>query len=58
MLGAIAASVLASSCADTDTALLLDSGLEVQQTECDFSFMLAPTADGVAELLARLGVRA
>lgn len=58
MLGAVAATVLASSCTDSDTALLLDSGLEIEETECDFTFMLVPTANGVAELLVRLGVGA
>jgi chemotaxis protein CheC len=58
MLGAVAATVLASSCVDTDTALLLDSGLDVEGTACDFTFMLVPTASGVADLLVRLGVGA
>ncbi|HTW42354.1 MAG TPA: chemotaxis protein CheC [Solirubrobacteraceae bacterium] len=56
MLGAIVASVLATTAEDTDTALLLDSELTVEGAECALSFMLAPGRDGVAEILARLGL--
>lgn len=57
MLGAIVQTVLALSAAETDIALLLDSDLRIEGEESSFSFMLVPTAAGVAELLTRLGLR-
>ena len=57
MLGAIVETVLAASAAETDIALLLDSDLRIEGEESSFTFMLVPTAAGVAELLSRLGVR-
>jgi chemotaxis protein CheC len=57
MLGAIVESVLAASASETDIALLLDSDLRIEGEESSFTFMLIPTAAGVAELLSRLGVR-
>jgi chemotaxis protein CheC len=56
MLGAIVASVLVAEAHTTDLALLLDSNLIVEGSECSFQFMLVPSAEGVAELLARLGL--
>ncbi len=56
MLGAIVSSVLAAGAAETDVALLLDSELTVEGAECSLSFMLAPGREGVAEILARLGL--
>jgi chemotaxis protein CheC len=56
MLAAIVSSVLAAEAEDTDIALLLDSQLIVEGAECSLSFMLAPGKDGVAEILARLGL--
>jgi chemotaxis protein CheC len=58
MLGAVVASVLALGARDTDTALLLDSQLTVEDADTKFAFMflLSPGADGVGELLARLGI--
>ena len=56
MLGAIVTSVLAGAALETDVALLLDSALTVEGEECSFGFMLVPTADGVNELLACLGM--
>jgi chemotaxis protein CheC len=56
MLGAIVSTVLAENAAGSDLALLLDSDLIVEGEACSFSFMLVPTADGVAELLSRLGL--
>ena len=56
MLGAIVSSVLAAGAAETDIALLLDSELTVEGAECSLSFMLAPGREGVAEILARLGL--
>lgn len=37
-------------------ALALDSGLTVEDEACELSLLLVPSADGVDELLARLGV--
>jgi len=56
MLGAIVASVLATGAETTDVALLLDSDLIVEGTECSLSFMLVPHRNGVGELLTRLGL--
>jgi chemotaxis protein CheC len=55
-LGALVATVLSLNAADSSIALLLDSDLIVEGEECSFSFMLVPTADGVDDLLVRLGV--
>ena len=56
MLGAIVASVLAGAALETDVALVLDTDLIVEGSECTFGFLLVPTHDGVGELLARLGM--
>jgi chemotaxis protein CheC len=56
MLGAIVASVLAQSAADSDIALLLDSDIKIEGEESSFQFMLVPSAAGVATLLAGLGL--
>ena len=56
MLGAIVASVLVAEAHTTDFALLLDSDLVVEGSECSFQFMLVPSAAGVDELLNRLGL--
>ena len=58
MLGAIVASALASHAAgaDADVALMLDTDLEVEGEDCGISFLLLPTAGGVREMLARLGL--
>jgi chemotaxis protein CheC len=58
MLGAIVSSVLAVGASQDDVALLLDSDLVIEGTECSFSFMLVPSASGIAELLTRLGLGA
>jgi len=58
MLGAVVASLLTETVGDTDVALVLDSELDVQDAACSMSFLLLPTAGGVRELLARLGVEA
>jgi chemotaxis protein CheC len=55
-LGALVATVLSINAAESSIALLLDSDLLVEGEECSFSFMLVPTADGVDDLLVRLGV--
>jgi chemotaxis protein CheC len=56
MLAAIVATVLAQSAADTDIALLLDSDIKIEGEESSFQFMLVPTVEGVATLLAGLGL--
>jgi chemotaxis protein CheC len=56
MLGAIVATVLVSTAESVDLAFLLDSDLSVEGASCSLSFMLVPNAEGVAELLARLGL--
>ncbi|MCW2954983.1 MAG: CheC, inhibitor of methylation [Conexibacter sp.] len=56
MLGAIVASLLTETAGETDIALVLDSELDVQGVACSMSFLLLPTAGGVTELLARLGM--
>lgn len=56
MLGAIVASLLTETVGETDVALVLDSELDVQGVACSMSFLLLPTAGGVAELLERLGM--
>jgi chemotaxis protein CheC len=56
MLGAIVSTVLATGAEATDVALMLDSDLLIEGTECSLSFMLVPSRDGVGELLSRLGL--
>jgi len=56
MLGAIVESVLASQAHAGDVALMLDSELAVEDSDCSVAFMLVPSQDGVGELLGRLGL--
>jgi chemotaxis protein CheC len=56
MLGAVVASVLAMTAADTDLALLLDSEMTVDHTACRFGFLYVPSGAGVSLLLERLGL--
>ena len=56
MLGAIVATLLAQTAGHSDTALVLDSELDLQQDPCSISFLLLPTAGGVTDLLAPLGL--
>src|SRR5689334_13149801 len=56
MLGAIVSSVLALASAGGDMALLLDSALRVDGTECEFGFLFVPQPGGVEDLLGRLGL--
>ena len=58
MLGAIVESVLAIGAQSNDVALLLDSDIRIEGEESSFTFMLVPSAAGVAELLTRLGLGA
>jgi chemotaxis protein CheC len=56
MLGAIVATLLSQTVGETDSALVLDTGLAVAGVACELSFLLLPTTGGIAELLGRLGV--
>ncbi len=56
MLGAIVATLLAQTAGHSDMALVLDSELDLQQDPCSISFLLLPTAGGVNDLLAPLGL--
>jgi chemotaxis protein CheC len=56
LLGAVVASVLAESASHGDTALVLDSELDVAGDSCSIAFMLVPSAGGVTHLLAPLGL--
>ena len=56
MLGAIVQSILASQAHAGDVALMLDSELAVEGSDCSIAFMLVPSEDGVGELLERLGL--
>jgi chemotaxis protein CheC len=56
LLGAIVATVLAQAAAHSDTVLVLDSELDLQQDPCSISFLLLPTSGGVSDLLAPLGM--
>jgi chemotaxis protein CheC len=56
MLGAVVASVLSATAGELDVALVLDAELHVEGAACGLSFLLLPTAVGVAELLGRLGL--
>jgi chemotaxis protein CheC len=58
MLAAIVSTVLASRAADTDTAMILDTGLTVEGEACSLSFLLLPAAGEVQEMLKRMGVDA
>ena len=51
-----AATALATTAADTDFALLLDSEMVVEGAECSFGVLFVPSADGVERLLAWLGL--
>lgn len=56
MLGAIVASLLAEVAGHSETALVLDSNLDLAQGPCSISFLLLSTAGGVTDLLAALGL--
>lgn len=58
MLGAVLGSAVLAVDETRDVALLLDSDLLFEGEECSLSFLLVPSAGGVAELLDRLGVGA
>ena len=56
MLGAVVSSVLAAGSASAEVALVLDSSLVVEGTDCSLSFMLVPSTIDVHELFERLGI--
>jgi chemotaxis protein CheC len=56
MLGAIVASLLAQSAGESNTALVLDSNLDVADAACSLSFLLVPTCGSATDLLAPLGM--
>jgi len=56
MLGSIVASVLAQTVGHGDTALVLDSALDITGEPCAISFLLLPNADAANDLLAPLGL--
>ena len=56
MLGAIVSSLALSQTASTELVLVLDSELAVAGEPCSISFVLLPTAGGVSDLLAPLGL--
>jgi chemotaxis protein CheC len=56
MLGAIVASLLAETSGGSESALVLDSELDIADEPCELSFLLLPTAGGAADLLAPLGL--
>jgi chemotaxis protein CheC len=58
MLGAVVSSVLTHVSGDGDVALVMDSNLIVEGEECELSFVLVPSDEGVDELLTRLGLGA
>lgn len=55
MLGAIVSTVLLERDAG-DTALVLDSAMFVEDEECELSFLLVPSSDGVTDILDRIGM--
>jgi chemotaxis protein CheC len=56
LLGAVLGSLLAETVGHGDTALVLDSELDVAGEPCSISFLLLPNAGGVFDLLAPLGL--
>ncbi|WP_037498224.1 chemotaxis protein CheC [Solirubrobacter soli] len=56
MLAAIVETVLAQRAGAGDVALLLDTDLVVEDSDASVSFLLVPDANGVDQMLARLGV--
>ena len=56
MLGAVVSSVLAAGSASAEVALVLDSSLLVEGTDCSLSFMLVPSTINVHDLFERLGL--
>jgi chemotaxis protein CheC len=57
-LAAIVSTVLALEAESSDVAIQLDTKLTVEDADCAISFMFVPSAEGVRELLTRLGLAA
>jgi len=55
LLASIVASLLAEAAGDTDTALVLDTALDLAEQPCKLSFLLIPIGGSVTTLLAPLG---
>jgi chemotaxis protein CheC len=56
MLGAIVSTVLLERDDAGDTALVLDSAMFVEDEECELSFLLVPSSEGVTDILGRIGM--
>lgn len=56
LVGTVVAALLARTTDHGDTALMLDSEIDVAGESCSISFMLLPNAAGVTGLLAPLGL--
>jgi chemotaxis protein CheY-P-specific phosphatase CheC len=56
LLAAIVASLLAEAAGSSDTALVLDTALDLAEHPCALSFLLIPIGGSVAGLLAPLGL--
>jgi chemotaxis protein CheC len=56
LLAALVASVLALTAGETDTALMLDTDLDLASNPCELSFLLVPRDGSVNRLLEPLGL--
>lgn len=56
LLASIVSSVLLVGAGDADTALVLDTALDLADHPCSVSFLLIPIGNSVARLLAPLGL--
>ena len=56
LLASIVASLLALTAAENDTALMLDTALDLAEQPCALSFLLIPLAGSVTTLLVPLGL--
>lgn len=56
LLASIVASLLALTAGDSDTALMLDTALDLAEHPCELSFLLIPIGGSVTTLLAPLGL--
>ncbi len=56
LLGSIVASVLAFTARETDTALMLDTALDLLERPCALSFLLVPIGTSAKALLVPLGL--
>ncbi len=56
LLASIVASLLALTAGDNDTALMLDTALDLAEHPCELSFLLIPVGGSITTLLAPLGL--